>query len=244
MRSRAFAALGFVVALAVVGPSPVRADTESSRLARLLADFRQGATPAQFDKMRTAVLASPSLKAQLERLASAGRLKRIELVPRNDQRLAGTPFAARAVNDELIMTAAFLDAQAPARLFDVVGPEDVLPDNLVFVLGHLAQHLEHPLTLGSDHLTREAFIALKSTDEARAYIVGWNDMAEAALGSNKPSVPRVGSMIMNFRYRTVFLRVEKVDEAVISSSGKIEPSQHDVGVLAKALETTNLPDFD
>jgi hypothetical protein len=239
----AIAFIGALAAAAAAGSGLADGAVPAGPLAKVLAHFQAAASPDQAGQVRRAVLSSPSLEAQLERLTATGRLKRIALAAPGDPRLAGSPFAARAVGDEIVMTADFLQAQAPRRLLDVVRPEDVLPDNLVFVLGHLAEHLEHPLRLEGPRPSREAYIALRLADEAKAYAAGWNDMVESSVGADA-SVPRVGSALLNFRYRGVFIKAMRSEKDLLSPSGKIDPTPANLAAIAQALGTTPMADFE
>lgn len=226
--------------LAAQAPAPVL----EGPLAEMVAPARSKATAAQAAQITKAITASPALKLRLERLARQGKLKGIEIVAPNDRRLE-RPFAARAVDGVIIMTAPFIEAQMPRRYYDVVQNPDVLPDNLVFILAHLAQHIDEPFTLNSRTTDRERWIDAKLKDEAKAYIVGWNDMMSSVSPDETADVPvpMWGSTVFNFRYRQLFLQAEDADE-LFDDKGRIAVTAANVTSLADGLQRVNVPDFD
>ena len=232
---------GVLAALVVLISSPGRTLAETSTLDQLASDFRLTANASQADQLMAAIASSPPLRTELVQLAASGRLEKFEIVPADDPRIKNTPFHARVYNKRIIFTAEFLQAQRPKRLYDVVTEGSVLPDNLVFALGHLAEHIEHPLEMPNPPPGREQFLSLVLHDEASAYIAGRNALAASLPG--KPSVVRDGSALMNLRYRAVFIRAMNAAPDLIDEQGAIVPSAANKDAIAAALKETPVADF-
>lgn len=84
-----------------------------------------------------------------------------------------------------------------------------LPNNLVFVLGAFAFHLQVPPSLPPTNVAQ--FVQAQVERDASAFLEGWNDVVEAAAhdNGNKPlTVPQFSSMMLNLRYRAVFIGKE------------------------------------
>ena len=91
----------------------------------------------------SAIDASPALKHRLEALANSGELTAIVVVPDAQPPVVrGQAFAGATDDTIIILTAGLLTELQQNRRTDVIGKNDVLPDNTVFVLSHLAHHLE------------------------------------------------------------------------------------------------------
>ena len=59
----------------------------------------------------------------------------------------------------------------------MVYPGDILPNNTVFALGHLAYHLGAAPT---DPRGSQGYVVQKLVEQAAAFIQGWNDVVDAA----------------------------------------------------------------
>jgi hypothetical protein len=235
---------------------------------KVLMRLQAAATPAQYQSIAAAIDASPALAAQLDGLAASGKLADVAVVLPAALRPPNVAFKAYASAPTLVISSALLPELVPKRLFDVVREGDILPNNLVFVLGHLASHLQHRdamLAMDADMKRQIASMpagagthefgpiekhatAMHIENEAAAYIQGWNDVVDAARTSNagKPlSVPQAGALLMNLRYRAVFLKaVQAPDPIHLADSGNIEPDAHNIKALAAVLGTSELPDIE
>ena len=232
---------GALATLVVMLFSPGQTLAATGTPDRLVSDFRLTASPSQVDQLVAAIESSPPLKAEFVTLIASGKFEKFEIVPSSDPRLKDTPFQARVANGRIIFTANFLEAQRPKRLFDVVQEGDVIPDNLVFVLGHLAEHLEHPFEIPDPRPSREQFLSLVLHDEASAYIAGWNALAASLPG--KSSVIRDGSALMNLRYRAVFIHAMDAVPDLINEQGQIAPLPANRDAIANALKASPVADF-
>ena len=233
------------VALALVGsasssyaqsPSPSR-----SNLQPMLDTFARGATPDQSRQLNEAVMASPTLADQLNALAASGKFKGFAIA--TPQTRPNSPFATNGVQGRIVFGPGFLEQVAKKRLFDVVHADDVLPNNLVFVLGSLAFQLgaKQPVMTGD----MGSFMKAALDRDARSFLHGWNDMAEAAARDNgKPlTIGQIGNMMLNFRYRGPFITAMRGNKLSINSLGMIEPNEQNVTIMVEVLKQTQLLDF-
>lgn len=202
------------------------------KLQAIVDAFGRQSTPDQYVQIADALVASPALMRQLASEAEAGRLTGIEVGP--PHRLSGAPFAAMAGRKRLVLGADFLMQVAKRRMFQMAYADDILPNNLVFVLGSLAFYLQSQSS--ASNLERDA----------RACIQGWNDVMEVAVRENgdKPLSPQQHAMLLlNLRYRTVFMGSAKGGKVKWSSSGTLEPTDENVAVIAETLKNAKLLDF-
>ncbi len=237
-RPRVLAVLaGMAVALAAAPDGRAQ-----QRLQEVVAAFDQQGTAAQRKQLGEAMAASPALAQRLEAAADAGHFTAIEIVP--GQKLPNTPFLATIDHGRILLSADFLDRVATRRLSDVVQRDDVLPNNLVFVLGSLLSHLQAPAATPPSDM--QAFIKAKIEKDARAFIQGWNDVvdaAEKANGNRYLTQQQQGSLLANLRYRTVFVGRDGRRIVPWTSSGVIDPADRNVALLAESLQRGNLLDF-
>lgn len=237
------------------------------QLDQVLQRLQAASTAAQSTQIVTAVDASPALAAQLDALAAAGRLTDIAVVAPAALKAPG-PFQAYISGTRLVISSAMFALLAPQRLFDVVRPDDVLPDNLVFVLGHLAFHLDRVDAMAAAHADVARQIAAlaklpgahdytaiakqgvqaRIDDEASADIQGWNDVVDAVTAANAgrpPTAAQAASMLMNLRYRGVFFKaLQGPDHIHLSDGGNIAPEAANIKALATALATSTLADIE
>lgn len=196
---------------------------------------------AQIDK---AIHASPALLGQLDALASSGKLKNItvksgEVAAVNN----GANFGAAFDTDGILLSEVFLGKQNQMA-YDVRIPNEVLPNNTVFVLGHLAYHLrdaqyvEHAAHQAANE---EEFLTEVMRNEAAAFVQGWNDVVDAATvaNGNRPlSGGQAGELMINLLYRSAFIKAmnAKGDQKLnFSKDGRIEASEQNLNAMAAAL---------
>lgn len=90
-----------------------------------------------------AIDASPALKQRMEALASTDQLTAIQIVPdAAAPTVHGQAFGGAIDDTTMVLTTGLLTVLQQNRRTDVITEHDVLPDNTVFVLSHLARHLE------------------------------------------------------------------------------------------------------
>lgn len=222
------------------------------RLEGELASLRAGIGPAQAGQVSAAITASPKLQAQMERMAADGRLTGIALRPMSEVRKLG-PFDAAADHGVMVLTGELLAQLANAHLYDMVAPGEVFPNNTTFVLAHLAYHVAHPLVApqasGPDATaSRRAYIKARLRDEAGAYVQAWNDTvdgARLASPNGRVSPPQVSEIMLNLRYRFVFVKALRGPQAMLrlSPSGDIAPSDQNLEAIAIALSASPIADL-
>ena len=202
--------------------------------------------------------ASPALVRHLREAAAARNIDKIQIRYSHNGPILGR-FGAHVDGGTIYLTDEFVEEQANNHLYDVVTPDEIYPNSLVFVLGHLAHHIAQPPPAPMvdvnppPHMDYTAdavkFLHARMRDEAQAYIQGWNDMIEAASRENGMplSVRQVAQIIMNFRYRDPFVKAMRQSgdaKLQMQNSGAIEMSDRNIDSIAQALNTTNVPDFD
>jgi hypothetical protein len=251
--------------------SAASAQAPNRSLHSLLDELKARATSAQYAMFADAVGASPALTNQLNDLASSGLLTAFRIDDGMPPPGRGRPFSARLDGSAWVFTSAFVLQQAKVRLYDVVQPDDVLADNMVFALGHLAfkastaasvlaseQSLQAQFrasqqagrgTLSS--MTADTFIRASvqthTQDDAGAFIQAWDDTLDAAVrenGGRELSIRQVSSMLMNLRYRAVFMKaMRSADHKLLfAGNGYLKPDQVNRDAIAAALKT--MPVYD
>jgi TonB family protein len=217
---------------------------------------------AQTDTVAAALRASPSLMRQVRDAAAARHLSQVEFHYVNGAAMRGI-----GVNGTTItITHVFLAEQANNHLFDVVHQNEIYPNSLVFVLGHLMHHLAYPgpdskafipKGFSGGDITQPAlqFLNASMANEAQCYFQGWNDMIEAAVQENGGPLTQqqIADIVLNFRYRETFLRAmglpkttaQSTDEKlVLQRSGAIATDDQNVKAMVAALRATSVPDFE
>jgi len=243
MRWAALAAAVFVVVLFIVaiarGDAPATA-VNGHRLQSIVDGLVQHSSVQQYKQFGDALAASGSLAGQLNAAAESGRLTGIEI---SAQRPSGR-FAATILERRIVLAADFLPQLGKQRYYDVVMPDDILPDNLVFVLGAFASWLVAPPV--SVDLAQDSFITASMRRDARGFIQGWNDVMDAAVRQNgkRPlSMPQFGTLIMNLRYRVVFTNATAADAIKWSPAGTIDPTDQNIAAVAAGVRKMKLLDF-
>ena len=224
---------------------PSHAAPQTKSLSALMADFQTHASAEQAKQVTDAIAASPPLQARLEKLAVDGALKGFDLVGPDDEVMDANK-GAEILGGHILLTAKFLLSQPPHRRVAATSKADLdPPDNLVFVLGHLSYHLDHPLdrkALPTDLGDRANMVV---GNEAQAYLQGWNDLidAEAKLKGRPITAAEAASLLPNFKYRFFFIKANgKLAE--ISPDGHLVPNGRNLRAMTSALFESEVPDFD
>jgi hypothetical protein len=210
-----------------------------------------GSTGAdQHRQIEAAVKGSRDLIGQLNVLAAAGKLTQIVVLSSAaavNARKPG-PFSAWTEGSTIVFTEALLSQLTKNREYDVVYPDDILPNNTTFVLGHLTLHLEAGVLNPRQWPHLNEYIDAMLEQEARAYIQAWNDALAAAVEQNhdNPLKPRqIANFMFNMRYRFAFLTAlrEGTDKIHLQESGVIEPNESNVKAVAAALKHSSVADI-
>lgn len=227
-------------ALAVVA----HAATNGSPLDAILQKLSSSASTDDATRIEQAIHASPALRAQLDALASAGKLKSITVKPGDVAASEnGAYFGAAFDANGIVLSEVFLGEQN-RMAYDVRTPNEILPNNTVFVLGHLAYHLrdtQYVEEAARRAANRDAFMTEVMRNEAGAFIQGWNDVVDAATvtNGNKPlSARQAGDLLINLRYRAAFIKAMNAKagpKLKFSNDGHIEASDSNLKSMATAL---------
>jgi len=235
VRARRLLAL-LVVAGVLAGGA--RAETPvPATLQPIFAPLSRTATPEQYQQILGAVNASPMLAKELEILVARRKLAAITVLPGHNS--AGSPYNAWADRSAIVLHADFLKAQRANRAVDVTHADDILPNNTVFCLGHLAYHLaiEDPSPQGT---SLQVYLRQRLEREAGAFMQGWNNVVDAAVHANggKPLGSRqVAQLLLNMRYRFALMKAE------ISPNGYIETNPRNIDAIVGVLRVSPLTDI-
>lgn len=240
----------------------------SGPLKIIIENLRQHATNDQYQLIAGAIGASPALTKQLTVLADSGLITELSIDTPLYQAPRPNIFNAGISGTNWVFTSNFLKEQGTARIYDVVSKDDILPNNMVFALGHLAFHAQTAPQYKKDEealkqitdssaamaeaartnviLPMKRSIDLRLRYEAGAFIQGWNDVYDAAVIENHGnllSANQVGSLLLNLRNRAVFLKVMN-DHRLFSGSGQIEQTAANVDAIAAALHGSKMIDIE
>jgi hypothetical protein len=253
------------IASASAGASP------NHQLHSVLSALQSSVSPEQYQLFEDAINGSPALAAQLNELASSGQLKELKVGEASTLPPVRGPFGAYVSGGTWAFTPAFVQQQAKTRYYDVVTPDDVLGNNMVFALGELAyrtksapdiavaeQSLKTQIAqyvaaakqasqpINGDRFMQE-YLALEIRNTALGFIQGWNDMLDAAVQENAGkalTLRQIVSLTMNFRYRGVFMRAVRSPDHKLNydKDGRIEPTDANRDAIFYALRT--MPMYD
>jgi hypothetical protein len=220
------------------------------QLKEILQKLTNSVPAAQSEQIIGALNASPSLGRQLDRLASEGRLTAITIAEKIPT-TKGLQFGGTIVATSIYFSSSFLARLQNNHLFDVRNVDDLSANNTVFALGDLAYLISTDAEMAAaiKTLDKNAFIRKAMTRKAVALIQGWNDVVDAATGTNGGKTPtpgQIGGLLLNMRYRAVFLHAlkETAGPLVISDSGMIERNDSNVAALISILSNMAITDLE
>ncbi|BFI96561.1 MAG: hypothetical protein RSP_20710 [Rhodanobacter sp.] len=236
-------------------------------LENILDQLGKQAPPDQVAHLREAIGSSPALEKQLDALVSSGRLAHFAIGDAASQVPRRGPFSAWFQGNTWAFSGDFIAKHGKQRLYDVVQTDDILPDNLVFVLGHLAYEAKTAAAISSEEAAiKEATraqiaagnndmtsvmrqsIALHINNQAAATIQGWDDTVDAAQHENsgRPLSPRqAASLMMNLQYRGVLIKAMQGSvgsKMSIANDGMVEMTPANIAAVASVLGTSPLFD--
>lgn len=120
---------------------PITQPSPNSELSAVLQKLSATATSEQFNQIKNAINASPALLAQLNDLSSSGNLTAIRVsTPDAIPMIQGIRFGAIREGSQFVFSSILLQELLKNRIHDAGKESDILPDNTVFVLSHLAYH--------------------------------------------------------------------------------------------------------
>ncbi len=240
------------VCLAGAGQASAASITPNRELDTILKKLRSSASSDQYQQIDSAIRSSRPLIDELDRLAASGKLTEIVVLPAAATSNAPTPgrFRAWATDTSIVFTESLLSQLTKNREYDVVSPDDILPNNTTFVLGHLAFHLDAGKIMAKPgdvpHLND--YIAAMLNQEARAYIHAWNDALDAAVQQNndKPLTPRqIANFMFNLHYRFAFLKAQRqpTDKIHLEQNGVIDDGDANARAIVDALKDAAIADI-
>ena len=201
----------------------------------------------QSTQIQQSLASCPSLRTSLDGLASSGKLTRIRVTTQEETRRSG-PFSAVATNGEILVTSDWLEAQRHPYS-DVRKEGEILPDNLCFGLGHLADHMTAEAAPPVTAQNIASVIQGRLNKEARAYIHGWAYVLEAATAKNGGaplSAAQIGDLLLNLRYRFAFLQAmdsRATPRLTILAGGVIPDTEQNVAAVSAALSHSTVADI-
>lgn len=231
-------------AFSAIAHAATPAPAATPALDAVLQKLASSAPDSDVARIKKAIHASPALLGQLDALASSGKLRSITVKP-GEVALAsnGASFGAAFDAEGMVFSEAFLGKQS-RMAYDVRIPNEILPNNTVFLLGHLAYHLrdaQYVEQAAHRSATEDAFMAEVMRNEAAAFIQGWNDVVDAATlanGNKRLSGGQVGELLINLLYRSAFIKAmnAKGDQKLnFLKDGRIETSEQNLSAMAAAL---------
>lgn len=255
----AAAALVFFLGAPRCYSSPVDLDAS---LVRLVVAASETHTARVVD----AISASPKLSAMVTRLASAGQLTGIAVLPDSSVGIHyGRAVQAGIEQRQIRISAALLDSLSRPAGKEVSGAGTKLrPNSVTFVIGHLVAHLlgapelsrqladltrqfdggtQRPLT-ANDYVHRRSELTLSA--EATAFIHSWNFMIDAATAAEGAALTakQIVELLIGLEYRSLFWGALENPQARVrvSPGGFIENDAANVRLVVETLR--KLPPYN
>jgi hypothetical protein len=238
--------------LATIQQSIAASVAPNHELERILGNLATTTSVDWYRQIDDAVRCSPHLVEQLNGLAASGKLTGMLVLTSAAASNAPKPgpFSAWTTGTSMVLTDNLLSQLTKNREYDVVYPDDVLPNNTTFVLAHLAFHLKAGRVTAEQGgaFNLNDYVAAMLDQEARAYIQAWNDALDAAVRQNndKPLTPRqIANLMFNMRYRFAFLTAlrQPTDKIHLEQNGVIEESESNAKGIVTALKGSSVADI-
>jgi hypothetical protein len=252
LRSLAIYLLVVGISLAAGQQTIAASGAPNRELETVLGRLRTNAGSDQYRQIDEAVKSSPKLIEQLNQLAASGELTEIVILTSAAAATAPKPgpFSAWTSGSSIVFVESLLPELTKNREYDVVYPDDILPNNTTFVLGHLGYHLNAGKVIGKpggNVSNLNDYIVGMLDQEARAFIQAWNDALDAAIQQNndKPLTPRqIADLMLNLRYRFAFLKALNLptDKIHLEQNGVIEESESNAKAITTVLKSSSLAD--
>lgn len=226
------------LALLIGGQVAAQPGSVETDLKPVIDKLARTATSQQFSQIIGAARASPRLAAQLTRLVAAGKLTEIRIV---SARNSSKPFDAWVDGSTILVTADLLKRLLDNKETPIHEHAQFLPNNTVYLLGHLAYHLAAgaPDPLKSRRM--DDYVNKMLEIEAGAYIQGFNVVIDAAVQSNGGRVLTERQqlpLLLNSRYR------KAIGKTRLSSDGTIELSAQNIAAVVASLKESPMADIE
>jgi hypothetical protein len=200
-----------------------------------------------------AIEGSPTLIDRLNSLAESRRFNGLWVVGEKEaESNSSRGRSGWVVDGGIFLTNELLEQLKKSRdpNFDVVSDEDVYPNNTLFVIAHMAEHLVATPDMIDPRLSRspEEWQMRALGHEAAAYIYGWNCVIEeATIRNGAPLKPgHIGATILlNLRYRFAILGAMRSGDKklVLDSSGAVAPTKANIEAVSAVLAKSKMADI-
>jgi hypothetical protein len=231
----------------------------------MLGELQISASPDDYQQIADAIASSETLRQEIYELTVENQftgilvLPRAQLTDRKAERFGGflrqmepvTLESARrdgkvvlrykTPGPKIVLTTEYLKELKEARLFDMVYPDDILPNHTVFALAHLLYHIRNPFVpyYAAPGANEEKWLKI----EASAFIYAWNTMLQVAERDNgaKPlSERQFGQLLLNTRHRFALIGAmeQKPDPLQFSPSGSVEFNETNIQAVAATLKNS------
>jgi hypothetical protein len=221
----------------------------NASLEPILDQLKDASAVEEYQQLTSAIASSEALVQDLNNLSESGKFTGF-IVKSKTQIQDGRVgiFGGFTNGSKIILTTELLKELKKSRLFDVVYPDDIAPNNTVFALAHLLYHIKTPID-GRKYSSPDSFADASIQIEAAAFIQSWNTMlqvAEHANGGKTLSMRPFGQLLMNTRYRFVFLKALKQtpNPLKFSSSGALEQDANNIQAIVAVLNTSSHADLE
>ena len=214
------------------GAQPASVETE---LKPIIDKLARTASSQQFSQIIGAARA-PQLAQQLGRLVAQGKLTEIRIVASKGPK----PFGGWVDGTTIYFTADFLRDQLTyrGRTFHA---NDIVPNNTVYCLGHLAYHLAAGILEPGKFPKLDEFVRKSLEIEAGGYIQGYNDVMDAAMqvnGGKALNERQALPVLMNPWYQ------DALGQAKLSPTGTIELTAQNIALVAGSLRALKIKDLE
>ena len=209
--------------------------------------FKIVGTSNQAQQIEQSLAACPSLAKTLDDLTRSAGLTQIRITTSDETKKIG-PFLAAVSGDEILLAADWLELQKQP-FFDVRRAGEILPDNLCFDLGHLADHVANPPVPPGRGGDIQTYVDKRIKVEARAFLRAWPYVIEAARIKNAGKAlngQQVAELLLNLRYRFAFMRALDAKDGqkiTILADGSIPETEESVAAIAAAISHSSIADL-
>lgn len=219
---------------AVLADSPQRSGVD-----KVFGQLEALAGPTEARQIADAITASGLLKREINAQVASKRFDGIQVAPRAslDMRKADM-FGGFVHESRIVLTKEYLKELRNPRMYDVEYPDDILPNNTVFVLAHLLFHTGNPLD-PNNYSNPWSYSDAAMKVEAAAFIYAWNATLQVAIQANggKPlSQRQFGQLLLNTRYR--FALIGGAEKDFFLPSGYVEINDKNIQTVIGTLSRT------
>lgn len=232
----ALRALSWILVLLIAGTTHALAQPSPFlRVDDALREFKSTSSPEEFKQVADTLAEAPHIADYLNEIPDFKGFKVVDLKDRGSK----NPYAGFVKNGHIVLARELLQSLKQRQYMHHSPAGTILPNQMVFVLSHLAFHLK-----GNDKPNPRApspgiFAERMLKYEARAYIHSWNALIDWAIAQNqaKPlEVFQIGELMLQSRYRgPVNSAHQQTPKLVMEASGHIKETESNVAALSQAI---------